>query len=110
MRSSVPVQASGAALPRDILSQFLLESLTLTFLAGAAGMLLAIVIAFLVPPMPLYGDIFKMANHEGDILLRASPQTMLVSFFILSLVGIVSGFVPAMRAAGMDPVVALRHE
>ncbi|MHB1023652.1 MAG: ABC transporter permease [Acidobacteriaceae bacterium] len=95
---------------RDILSQFLLESLTLTFLAGAAGMLLAIAITYVIPPMPLYGDIFKMANHQGDIILHASPQTMIVSFLILAFVGVVSGFVPAMRAARMDPVVALRHE
>jgi len=95
---------------RDILSQFLLESLTLSFIAGAAGMLIAIAVAYLIPPMPLYSDIYKTANHEGDIILRASPQVMLVSFCILSVVGIVSGLLPAIRAAHMDPVVALRHE
>jgi putative ABC transport system permease protein len=95
---------------RDILSQFLLESLTLTFIAGAVGMVVAIAIAYLIPPMPLYSDIYKTANHEGDIMLRASPTIMLVSFLILALVGIVSGFLPALRASRMDPVVALRHE
>jgi len=35
---------------------------------------------------------------------------MLASFIILALVGIVSGLLPAIRAANMDPVVALRHE
>jgi putative ABC transport system permease protein len=95
---------------RDILSQFLLESLTLTFMAGAVGMVVAAAVAYLIPPMPLYSDIFKTANHEGDIVLRASPGIMLVSFFILALVGIVSGLLPALRASRMDPVVALRHE
>jgi putative ABC transport system permease protein len=95
---------------RDILSQFLLESLTLTFIAGAVGMVVAVIVSYLIPPMPLYSDIYKTANNEGDIILRASPTIMLVSFGILAAVGIVSGLLPAMRAARMDPVVALRHE
>jgi putative ABC transport system permease protein len=95
---------------RDILSQFLLESLTLTFIAGAVGMVVAVIVSYLIPPMPLYSDIYKTANHEGDIVLRASPTIMLISFGILAAVGIVSGLLPAMRASRMDPVVALRHE
>jgi putative ABC transport system permease protein len=95
---------------RDILKQFLLESLTLTFLAGIVGMIVAVLVAYLIPPMPLYSDIYKTANHEGDILLRASPVIMLVSFGILAVVGIVSGLLPAVRASRMDPVDALRHE
>jgi putative ABC transport system permease protein len=95
---------------RDILSQFLLESLTLTFIAGAVGMVVAVIVGYLIPPMPLYSDIYKTANNEGDIILRASPTIMLISFGILALVGIVSGLLPAMRASRMDPVVALRHE
>jgi putative ABC transport system permease protein len=95
---------------RDILTQFLLESLTLTFIAGAIGMVVAVGISYLIPPMPLYSDIYKTANHEGDIILRASPTIMFISFAILAVVGIVSGLLPAMRASRMDPVVALRHE
>ena len=95
---------------RDVLSQFLLESLTLTFIAGMIGMMIAIAVAYMIPPMPLYSDIYKTANHEGDIILRASPEVMLISFVILAVVGIVSGLLPAIRASHMDPVVALRHE
>jgi putative ABC transport system permease protein len=95
---------------RDILTQFLLESLTLTFIAGIVGMIVAVIVAYMVPPMPLYSDIYKTANHEGDIILRASPTIMLLSFAILAAVGVISGLLPAVRASRMDPVVALRHE
>ncbi len=103
------MKALGAR-PREILKQFLLESLTLTFLAGVVGMLAAIVVAHLVPPMPLYSDIYKTANHEGDIILSVSPTILLAAFVILAVIGVVSGLIPAIRAARMDPVTALRHE
>jgi putative ABC transport system permease protein len=103
------MKALGAR-PRDILAQFLLESFVLTFLAGLAGVVVAFIAIFLVPPMPLYSAMYKTANHDGDIILRASGGIMLASFVILALVGVVSGLLPAIRAAKMDPVVALRHE
>ena len=102
-------KALGAR-PRHILLQFLAEALVLTFLGGLIGALVSIALAYAIPPMPLYSDLYKTANNEGDIFLRPSLMVMSVSFVVLALVGVTSGFWPALKAARMNPIEALRYE
>ena len=95
---------------RDIALQFLVEALVLTFAAGAVGMLVSLFLAHAIPPMPLYSEMYKTANHEGDIFLKTSSSVMLTAFLILTLVGVTAGLWPALKASRMEPVEALRYE
>ena len=106
----VGLRKAMGARNRDIAWQFLVEALVLTFAAGAVGMLVSIVLAHAIPPMPLYSAMYKTANHEGDIFLQTSGSVMLTAFAILTFVGITAGLWPAWKAAHMEPVEALRHE
>jgi putative ABC transport system permease protein len=95
---------------RDIAFQFLVEALVLTFAAGLVGMLVSVALAHAIPPMPLYSEMYKTANHEGDIILKTSGSVMLTAFVILALVGVTAGMWPALKASRMEPVEALRYE
>ncbi len=95
---------------RDIAFQFLVEALVLTFAAGLVGMLVSILLAHAIPPMPLYSEMYKTANHEGDIILKTSTSVMLTAFVILAFVGVTAGMWPALKASRMEPVEALRYE
>jgi putative ABC transport system permease protein len=95
---------------RDIAFQFLVEALVLTFAAGLVGMVVSVLLAHAIPPMPLYSAMYKTANHEGDIILKTSGSVMLTAFVILTFVGVTAGVWPALKASRMEPVEALRYE
>jgi putative ABC transport system permease protein len=89
--------------------QFLAEALTITFLGGVLGVILAYVVALSVGRLTLYSA-FAKNGEAGDIRLIIAPGTLIASTLILGFVGLVSGMIPAFRASRLDPIEALRHE
>jgi len=94
---------------RHILVQFLAEALTITFMGGILGVILAYAVSLSVGRLTLYSAFAKNAE-AGDIRLIIHPGTLIAATLILTAVGLISGMVPALRAARMDPIEALRYE
>jgi putative ABC transport system permease protein len=105
----IGVEKALGARRRHILFQFLAESLTITFIGGVLGIILAYGVSLSVGRLTLYSAIAKNAE-AGDVSLVIAPSTLIVATLILGAVGLISGMVPAVRASRLDPIEALRYE
>jgi len=105
----IGVEKALGARRRDILFQFLAEAMVITAVGGVLGILLSYLVSVSVGRLTFYSAMAKHAE-AGDIRLIVSPMILVVATGILGVVGVVSGMVPAMRAAKLDPIEALRYE
>lgn len=82
---------------RDITMQFLSEAVMLTFFGGVIGVALGWSVAFGM-------------TYFGILQTSVSLTSVLLAFGVSALIGIVFGYYPALRAARMNPIEALRYE
>src|SRR6058998_1167759 len=79
--------------------QFLLEALVMTLAAGVIGMLLSWGLTVAIGTLPFLGPAYEDESGKVDIHLTLSFMTMFLSSAILIIVGVISGWLPAMQAA-----------
>lgn len=93
----IGVRKAIGAKDRDILTQFLLESLLMSGLGGVLGVGFG------------YGTAYAIQTFFGMATI-VEPSSVILSLSFAAGVGIVFGLYPAWRAARLDPIVALRYE
>jgi putative ABC transport system permease protein len=93
----IGIRLAIGARAREVLLQFLVEAVTLSCIGGVAGITLA------------YFLCISLAKVVGAPFLF-DPKINLIAFIFSAAIGILFGFMPARRAAGLDPIEALRHE
>jgi putative ABC transport system permease protein len=93
----IGIRLAVGAKARHILTQFLIEALTLSCIGGVIGITLGVIASL-------------SASAFGGWNVIVSPQSVVLSFGFSALIGVIFGYYPARRAALLNPIEALRHE
>ncbi|MGB7720111.1 MAG: ABC transporter permease, partial [Bryobacteraceae bacterium] len=101
---------SIGATRRAILAQFLLEAVAIVTVGGIIGVAAGWAVTAVLGSLPLLGPLFHQTSGAGDIHLRISTFAVITSTALLEGIGLIAGLLPAIKAARLDPIEALRYE
>jgi putative ABC transport system permease protein len=102
----IGIRKAIGARRRDILVQFLIESMTISLLGGTIGVAAGIAFAQVFPKLPIWDKLSRGGTWESVI----APESIAVAFLFSCGVGIFFGLYPALKASRLNPVDALRYE
>jgi putative ABC transport system permease protein len=112
----IGIRRALGATQRDIIYQFLTETVVLSSMGGMLGVLFGFLCGPAISGLrgllaELFPDMMaSLPPNIQDLEPRIAPWSIIVAFVISMGVGVVFGLYPARRAAQMDPIEALRHE
>ncbi len=101
----IGIKMALGAKKRHVLLQFISEAFMISFIGGGAGILISFIIVGATGVLPLEGDVADVLAHPV-----ISFKIMILTAFILSIIGFLAGIFPARKAASAKPVEALRYE
>ncbi|MBD5306753.1 MAG: FtsX-like permease family protein [Bacteroides sp.] len=93
----IGLRMSIGATGRDIMSQFLIEAIIISVTGGLLGIILGSLATWLI----------KLLAHWP---VQIDPSSVILSFAVCTLIGVIFGFYPAAKASNLDPIEAIRYE